>query len=150
MTDTLYDVAWRAYRAAPRACANGPSRSAVRAAVDAVLANLIGNDATEQQPAWWRVTFRMYEDNADTCECFRRAMEAPNLDNIGIHPRPFEIVAYQALYTSPIHGLDLEQFRGVALAALNWADEYQLFRLEEDALRLIYLIDYLVSAKAET
>ncbi|MDJ1521850.1 hypothetical protein MF545_07055 [Stenotrophomonas maltophilia] len=38
MDETVYDAAWRAYKAAPRAVANGPSRSAVRAAVDAVLA----------------------------------------------------------------------------------------------------------------
>ncbi len=41
MDETVYDAAWRAYRAAPRAVANGPSRSAVRAAVDAVLGYLI-------------------------------------------------------------------------------------------------------------
>ncbi|MBH1655069.1 hypothetical protein I5V54_04550 [Stenotrophomonas maltophilia] len=38
MDETVYDAAWRAYKAAPRAVANGPSRSAVRAAVDAALA----------------------------------------------------------------------------------------------------------------
>lgn len=37
MDETMYDAAWRAYKAAPRAVANGPSRSAVRAAVDAAL-----------------------------------------------------------------------------------------------------------------
>lgn len=36
--ETAYEAAWRAYKAAPRAVANGPSRSAVRAAVDAALA----------------------------------------------------------------------------------------------------------------
>lgn len=40
MDETVYDAAWRAYKAAPRAVANGPSRSAVRAAVDAALATL--------------------------------------------------------------------------------------------------------------
>lgn len=38
MDETVYDAAWRAYKAAPRAVVNGPSRSAVRAAVDATLA----------------------------------------------------------------------------------------------------------------
>nr|WP_180167730.1 hypothetical protein [Stenotrophomonas sp. SbOxS2]NYU00955.1 hypothetical protein [Stenotrophomonas sp. SbOxS2] len=38
MDETVYDAAWRAYKAAPRAVANGPSRAAVRAAVDAALA----------------------------------------------------------------------------------------------------------------
>lgn len=38
MDETVYDAAWRAYKAAPRAVANGLSRSAVRAAVDAALA----------------------------------------------------------------------------------------------------------------
>lgn len=36
--ETVYEAAWRAYKAAPRAVANGPSRSAVRAAVDAAFA----------------------------------------------------------------------------------------------------------------
>jgi len=36
--ETVYDAAWRAYKAAPRAVANGPSRSAVRAAADAAIA----------------------------------------------------------------------------------------------------------------
>ncbi|WP_242875614.1 hypothetical protein [Stenotrophomonas maltophilia] len=38
MDETIYDAAWHAYRAAPRAVVNSPSRSAVRAAVDAALA----------------------------------------------------------------------------------------------------------------
>ncbi len=46
MDETVYDAAWRAYKAAPRAVANGPSRSAVRAAVDAVLGYLIPPGST--------------------------------------------------------------------------------------------------------
>ncbi|HHA2767548.1 TPA: hypothetical protein ACOECM_001526 [Stenotrophomonas maltophilia] len=46
MDETVYDAAWRAYKAAPRAVANGPSRSAVRAAVDAVLGYLMPPGST--------------------------------------------------------------------------------------------------------
>lgn len=46
MDETVYDAAWRAYKAAPRAVANDPSRSAVRAAVDAVLGYLMPPGST--------------------------------------------------------------------------------------------------------
>lgn len=46
MDETVYDTAWQAYKAAPRAVANGPSRSAVRAAVDAVLGYLMPPGST--------------------------------------------------------------------------------------------------------
>ena len=46
MDETVYDAAWRAYKAAPRAVANGPSRSSVRAAVDAVLGYLMPPGST--------------------------------------------------------------------------------------------------------
>ncbi|HFT6958867.1 TPA: hypothetical protein ACGRP4_001299 [Stenotrophomonas maltophilia] len=66
MDETVYDAAWRAYKAAPRARANGPSRSAVRAAVDAALAvrRLFDQQSVLMLPDDARLT-RLIADNIE-------------------------------------------------------------------------------------
>ncbi len=97
MDETVYDAAWRAYKAAPRALANGPSRSAVRAAVDAVLA-FVRPEGTA--PAYWLATFRQYKENASLCQTLVKGDLPPTLDTLGIAPRPFELVGIEPLYAA--------------------------------------------------
>ncbi|MCO7495066.1 hypothetical protein [Stenotrophomonas maltophilia] len=98
MDETVYDAAWRAYKAAPRALTNGPSRSAVRAAVDAVLA-FVGPEGAA--PAYWLATFRQYKENASLCQTLVKGRLPPTLNTLGVTPRPFELVGIEPLYSVP-------------------------------------------------
>jgi len=100
--ETVYEAAWLAYKAAPRAVVNGPSRSAVRAAVDAVLA-FARPEGTA--PAYWLATFRQYKENGSLCQTLVKGGMPPTLDALGIAPRPFELVGTEPLYAaSAAHG----------------------------------------------
>ncbi|HGM6614119.1 hypothetical protein [Stenotrophomonas maltophilia] len=98
MDETVYDAAWRAYKAAPRALANGPSRSAVRAAVDAAFSHLMPAGST---PAF-------FADRE-----LRRAVAA-DLMELGRESQKGHWPAMRATYTIPLFRLPLPT------NALNW------------------------------
>ncbi|WP_164255595.1 hypothetical protein [Stenotrophomonas maltophilia] len=92
MDETVYDAAWRAYKAAPRAVANGPSRLAIRAAVDAVLGYLMPPGST---PAF-------FADRE-----LRRAVAA-DLMEMGSESQRGHWPAMRATYTVPLFRLPPE------------------------------------------
>lgn len=89
----------------------------------------------EDVQSYWRVSFRMYEDDTDLCVLFVDGPAVPNLDTLGVTPRPFELVSVELRHTKQ-HRWDAYGERCLDCGDKDWMN-YQKCRPVYDTAKAV-------------